>query len=277
MPVLSPHKLWPNKRVPYEAADPEIEQWLLQINAATKLTLLVRRAPADPDYVSAKRGGGKSESIGYIPNCGKYKVTADNLFSMQHEILHALGFHHEQLHSKGPWGVFGTKAATKDKIDPKLMAAWGKTMLRPEQLIAPPSDNPDRVQTAAGAALQQSLLKQPRAADAEEKLGRKPQLDQERPPVERKRRNSDTTGGLVRMDSNQQAIDAHMNSYAAAVGDNKVSHYLECDFDSVMMYSEMANAVAAVGLKKNMHRSGKHPLAPCMSNSDVQALIHLYG
>jgi len=75
---------------------------------------------------------------------------------------------------------------------------------------------------------------------------------------------------------NEAAIQAHKDSYQAALDDQGVMHILSCDFDSVMMYSQMRAAVEAVGGVK-MVKTGKPAGSSYLSNGDVQALRYMYN
>ena len=236
MAVISLGKRWPNARVPYEAGSSSIESWLIEINTVAKLDIFVPREDSDSDYLSAKSGNGKSEAIGYVPNCGEYRISAQRKQSMQHEALHALGFHHEQLHSGGPWGAFGLKATSASMIWDKVLEAWGRQM-----------GNPSSSST------------------------RRPN-----PPRRRERRASITSGIRPEVEINEAAIKAHKDSYDAALADNGVMHILSCDFDSVMMYSQMRAAVEEVGGVK-MVKTGKPAGSDHLSNGEIQALRYMYN
>jgi hypothetical protein len=241
MAVLSNSKTWPNGRVPYEAENVEIERWLLEINAAVGYPILVPKGVSDSDYIRAQRGNGQSESIGYEKNSGACLITANNKSTMQHELLHALGFHHEQLHKNGPWGAFGTKASSASRIDANLLTAFGKGMLDADAI------------SAEAAAHSKSAVR-PGSG----------------------RRNSISAGDKVVVSVNQEAIDQHKRAYDEAVTSNSIEHRDACDFDSVMMYPEMTKAAEAVKLGDKVTKTGKHPRAPSLSNGDVNALQYLY-
>ena len=104
MAVISKTKRWLNSRVPYvvDPASDEINKWVIEINKALGYDLLVAKGTSDINYIKVAKGGGKSESIGCLSR-GAQTVSANQKRSMQHEILHALGFHHEQLHKGFPW------------------------------------------------------------------------------------------------------------------------------------------------------------------------------
>jgi hypothetical protein len=255
MPVISPHKLWPYSRVPYVAQTPEIESWLLEINSAIGFPLLVSKGISDVDYIAASTGSGKSESIGYVKNVGKYTITASKKFSMQHELMHALGFHHEQLHKGGPWGAFATKASSAEKIDKELLKIWGANML-PEGSKPKASESPTLAKTASTT---DGIAK--KTSDGET----------------HKRRMSIGGGEKLVMDINKEAIEQHKRAYKEAIEDNNIEHWKSCDFDSVMMYGEMRKAVESLpAFKDKAIGSKKHPKAECLSNLDVQALQTFY-
>lgn len=252
MAVISPQKIWPDARVPYVAETPEIDGWLREINAAVGFPLLVPKGKSDSDYISAERGAGKSETIGYRKEKGKHKITAGNKFSMQHELLHALGFHHEQLHRDGPWGAFGTKATKVDRIDKGLLERWGANMVPEDSRVLVPQAAPKK------PAVLEDVPKKKTEAE----------------PEGRGRRKSITSGEKVLLKVNQEAIEQHKRAYQEVLDDTNIVCYQSCDFDSVMMYGEMREAARI--FQDKMKSTGKHSKAPCLSNGDVDALKHLY-
>lgn len=254
MAVISPAKKWPDRRVPYVAESTEIEAWLLEINTVIGFALLVPRKDDDPDYVLAQKNAyGVSETLGYIKSHGAHKINGKDRFTMQHELFHTLAFHHEQLHAKGPWGAFGTRAKGKANLDGRLMAAWGRNMV-PEASRIPAAVAPAKAAVAPAAI-------GGKAADAA--------------PASRARSSSFSAGEVILSASNEQAIEAHKNAYQAAQDDDNILHFGDCDFDSLMMYSEMRNSAAE--LRLTMARTGRTAEAPEISNGDVAALQHLYS
>ena len=105
MSVITVNKRWQVSKIPYtiEPYNVNVETWLQEINAAVGYDILTWKHPNDNDYVKATygEGSGSSETIG--KKGGVQTIGGDNVHTMIHEMLHALGFFHEQLHKKYPW------------------------------------------------------------------------------------------------------------------------------------------------------------------------------
>jgi hypothetical protein len=96
---------WPNSRVPYVivGGGPDPETWFGQVNACVGFGLLVPRQATDISYLQLTIGAhSKSEAIGYLGN-GMQTIGGTTKHTVIHELLHALGFKHEQLHRRFPW------------------------------------------------------------------------------------------------------------------------------------------------------------------------------
>lgn len=245
MAVISLGKRWPNGQVPYVAGSDKIEEWLLEINKLAKIEIFIPKEDSHSNYLSAKTGNGSSDAIGFIKGCGEYKISAQRKRSMQHEALHALGFHHEQLHSGGPWGAFGTKARNSGRIDTDLLDAWGKEMANPGSSSAAPTTTTTSIPSTPSA------------------------------PTTRRRSASITSGIKPTVDKNEAAMDAHKRSYDEAVKDTTVMHILSCDFSSVMMYPQMKAAAKACG--RTLVETGIPAQSEFLSNGDIQALQYMYN
>lgn len=132
MPVFSVDKRWPFKQIPVRIYDKstekehsDIQSWVQDFNLQLGYKLLDDAATNPSSWLLLKTGGGKSEQIGYKP--GETLVTANKLSSMHHEIMHALGFHHEQYHSQYPWNdKFKWALPPKEKsfLSPKENKRW---------------------------------------------------------------------------------------------------------------------------------------------------------
>ena len=255
MAVISPHKAWPDSRVPYVADTPETAQWLLEINRVIGFPLLVEKGISDSDFVNATKGArGGSETIGYVKGKGAHGITGSHKATLQHELMHALGFHHEQLHAKGPWGAFGTRAATADRIDKKLLESFGANMVPAASRIAIPVAPSSVVRDLESASSKKAPVETGAHGHA--------------------RRSSISSGEVLKLAVNAEAMEQHLRAYQEALSDRNIVHMGDCDFDSVMMYGEMT--LAARSLKLTMVNTGRMTLAPHLSNGDVQALKHLY-
>lgn len=255
MAVISPHKAWPDSRVPYVADTRETEKWLLEINHVIGFPLLVEKGISDSDYLQAVKGTrGGSETIGYTKGKGAHGITGAHKATMQHELLHALGFHHEQLHAKGPWGAFGTKATTADRLDKTLLEQFGVNMVPASSRIETPV-----APTSVVRDLEFASVKKVSAEPV------KPGLT---------RRKSISEGEAPKITMNLEAMEQHRRAYQEALTDNNIVHLGDCDFDSVMMYNEMT--LAAQHLRLTMVNTGRTTRATHLSNGDVQALKYLY-
>lgn len=106
MSVFLKIKRWPSSRVPYVIqanGGLPVETWFQEVNAAIGFALLVPKQHDDLSFVELTVGGYSiSEDIGCKGN-GKQTIGGSNKFTIIHELLHALGFKHEQLHRNLPW------------------------------------------------------------------------------------------------------------------------------------------------------------------------------
>jgi hypothetical protein len=104
--------------------------------------LLVPRQPADANYIRLTMGGySASEQIG-CKGAGMQTIGGSDKFTVVHEMFHALGFKHEQLHKKFPWDdsdpkrlrvdrMFTYKGKLKTKNNADLYAAVVRAHNRP--------------------------------------------------------------------------------------------------------------------------------------------------
>lgn len=103
---------------------------IAEINEAVGFDLLVEKASTDTAYLKIKtvaEAVGSSKSIGYRNEA--IGVTANTQETMIHELLHALGFGHEQYHKDYPWAD-GNKTwnyTIADSFDPRTQAAYEKS------------------------------------------------------------------------------------------------------------------------------------------------------
>ncbi|MHC4269817.1 MAG: M12 family metallopeptidase [Planctomycetota bacterium] len=103
MSIYDSTTTWTNGYVPYDSTSPDINGYLamMDINRAVGYALFRPKTTSDTDYVELKHGGGSAKGIG--KSTGKRKVTAGSYRSFLHELMHVLGFRHEQYHTSYPW------------------------------------------------------------------------------------------------------------------------------------------------------------------------------
>lgn len=103
MSVYDSTTTWTTGYVPYDSTNPDINGYLamMDINRAVGYALFKAKATSDADYIELKHGGGNAKAIG--KKTGKMKVTAGSYRSFIHELMHILGFRHEQYHTSYPW------------------------------------------------------------------------------------------------------------------------------------------------------------------------------
>lgn len=105
MPVVNINNLWSDSRVPivYDASlRKQTEPWIQEVNEAVGYELMVEKEDSDTSWIKVVPGKGRSEQIGCAGK-GEQTISGQDQFSMQHELMHALGFHHEQLHEDYAW------------------------------------------------------------------------------------------------------------------------------------------------------------------------------
>ncbi len=102
MPVIEKNKKW-RTHVPYQNQTnyPAVAAAIEAINAAVEWELLRPRTD-ETDYLLLKSGGHHHSAVGR--QGGKQDVAvSDCRFTAVHEIMHGLGFHHEEKHAGFPW------------------------------------------------------------------------------------------------------------------------------------------------------------------------------
>jgi hypothetical protein len=246
MSVLYAGKRWIGGSIPYVVDPPNetLESWLQNINLTVKRQVLVRRT-AEVDYLSVSHGGGNSEEIGR--KGGRQAVTGSTEFVIHHEILHAIGFAHEQLHRDFPW----------DDTDPDL----DRTTLLNDLRYSFNRGKVRRVQNPK--TLEYSVVK-----------GQRLRMKQEW--------NLELYKQIVQT-VHEQYADSNLRMRFLTVTDPDVTHLNRCDFDSVMMYIPMREVVENVsprvpfgGGAYTMRRSGFPPESRTLSSDDVAGILHLY-
>lgn len=184
MPLMLTQLTWPGARVPYQVAAArrdELQTWIDHFNADVGAAILVPRK-AEADYIEVAIGAGNSGQVG--KKGGKQDVTGGTEEVMYHELMHVLGFHHEQYHWRFPWD--------HSDPDPKIGVGWAM-----------------RGNVKPRANTWNALL-------------------------------YDKVKGRYGGDFGAQAQLQHMYKKRE---DIHLTHTDNCDFDSVMMYSEFVRAV----------------------------------
>lgn len=103
MSIYDSTTTWPTGYVPYDSTSPDQNGYLamMDINRAVGYALFRSKTMMDTDYLELKFGGGNAGLIGR--STGKRRVTAGEYRSFLHELMHVLGFRHEQYHTSYPW------------------------------------------------------------------------------------------------------------------------------------------------------------------------------
>lgn len=145
MPVVNINDLWPNSRVPLvfeNAAAEKAMPWIEEVNKVLGYSLLVPKESSDENWIKVlvpkEKEHSKSEKIG-CGGKGEQTIKATNKYSLQHELLHALGFRHEQLHEDFAWDdsdvppkeierIFGPKKRIPGEFNVKLLKQIESTM-----------------------------------------------------------------------------------------------------------------------------------------------------
>lgn len=118
MSVFVKNNRWANSRVPYviKPDKHESEQWFDQVNQCVGFTLLVPKEASDISYIQLTIGSdSKSEQIG-CKGTGMQTIGGTRKATVIHELFHALGFKHEQLHRNFPWDDNDPKRLTVDRM-----------------------------------------------------------------------------------------------------------------------------------------------------------------
>jgi hypothetical protein len=118
MSVILKGRRWPRSRVPYfiNGGTLEHDAWFDEVNRALQFPLLVQRTFGDSSVLQLNVGGpSKSEQIGWSGNATQVIGGTDKQ-TVVHELLHALGFRHEQLHKGFPWDDNDPKLTSVDRM-----------------------------------------------------------------------------------------------------------------------------------------------------------------
>jgi hypothetical protein len=266
MPVIKRNQWWPNSRVPYTFKEgpygaftlqevEAIKGYIGEINKAVGYELLEPRLDSDPNYievVKAQNGSGFSQEKGYVGK-GKQMVYVPNVKDVvQHEILHALGFYHEQQHRDYPWSHEFLKTAPR--VEELRIMGLTETAPTVEELRGMGLTEEGRSRTKEG----RSRTKKGRSRTKEVYIGDD---------------NIRLFKRVQRLGVGSNFICCNILDWITAQRDQSAMSWGLCDPDSVMMYKEMGQAV--IGMP-NMYPSGHATDAPCLSNRDVEALRFMY-
>ncbi|CAN5532163.1 hypothetical protein BH09PSE5_BH09PSE5_44860 [soil metagenome] len=105
MSVILRGSRWPGSRVPYVINDGSLmhDRWFEEVNAAMGYRFLLRARSGDASRLVLTVGAmSRSEVIGWSGRASQ-AIGGTDKQSVVHELLHALGFKHEQLHRHFPW------------------------------------------------------------------------------------------------------------------------------------------------------------------------------
>jgi len=313
MPVVSAHRIWPFPHIPYCIGNDQstentkkLEAWVTGFNDQLGYALLKPHAK-EASRLLLKVGGGKSENIGY--EAGETLVTGSSAATLHHEILHALGFHHEQYHQLFPWNDADTTwESDATTWNHALHAAWAKAYAtglagRMEDLLgkAKTSDKSSTSLASLGldVAPKKPATLQPKKAHDLSGLNLDVSIVSHKPqgkgtkgsgpvlPLAPKLPDS----GLVDSQTTKTAaanVAQQLKARKACVDEPKIEHSdAGADLDAVMMYSEARKAAESCfagsqGAKHkpvgaNQRNSGKCQLgAKTLSNDEVAALKKYY-
>jgi hypothetical protein len=244
---------WPSSRIPYTIREKAqlIEPWLQEVNTCLGYALLVTKENTDQNYILVDSGAGRSENIGF--KGGMQTITAMDKEQMQHELFHALGFHHEQYHRDFPW----------DDTSPKRPPETRRSAI-----------NFYEYQNLEPGSWNEKVFKQ---------LGRQGATAPGRLKQDIAGSDRLTSEQILELQGKRYA-NGQLNGRFYTLNDTNVESWGYCDFDSVMMYPECRNAVMGVlsGQSPPAHpvgkaanqRSGK--AAEFLSVQDVAAIKHMY-
>lgn len=95
---------WPRSHIPCDnpGNDNTIAEAIQEFNRAVGYHILVDRIPTDTAYISITHGPGNANAIGRTGNHA-HAITGNTRPMVIHEIMHVLGFLHEQYHRYYPW------------------------------------------------------------------------------------------------------------------------------------------------------------------------------
>jgi len=104
MAVFFRNGRWPRSCIPCDnpGNNNTIAEAIQEFNRAVGYHILVDKIATDTAYISITLGGGNANVIGYTGNHAR-GISGDTRPVVIHEIMHVLGFLHEQYHRYYPW------------------------------------------------------------------------------------------------------------------------------------------------------------------------------
>jgi hypothetical protein len=274
MAVINANRVW-TKFVPYlvnKGVDARfrnvIETSIAHINTSAGIRILVPLKGSDMDFLDISSGHEKSESIGY--QRGPIIVKATSKRSLIHEILHALGFCHEQLHPNFAWciargqereaienpGAFLKKSDWNRRLAEKIddhVKGQRQEIKRPERKLPferqpQPETKHSRQRRGTGGTAPRPY---PRTTLARsDSGGAVPRPSPRSRPREIKRTPAQDafarspTGKKYLKAAKKQEVGAvtQFRSYLECLSDPNLIVSPDCDYDSIMMYDPLARA-----------------------------------
>lgn len=246
MAVIVANSRW-QSHVPY-VIDPLARRLasgcIAEINAAAG-KILVPKKGNDRAFLDISKGYAQSESIGY--KGGPIQVSAESRRALIHEILHALGFCHEQFHSDFAWSV-PQPDVRRAKENPKRYFAttaranpWNKYLidLIERGLKAPKKMPALKKRAGTGGTAKPRMDERQRQLQARRAGHKRRQDDPEF------RKFLETKGkaiGRSLLESPDPGPEQQFMSYVECLSNPNIIMSDVCDYDSIMMYDNMAQA-----------------------------------
>jgi hypothetical protein len=294
MAVISGDRLWkcPVPYVFHANARELVLEAIPEINAAAGRRILFEVAPkhAPEAHLHISKANAQSESIGFIVQ--QIKVSAESKRALIHEILHALGFHHEQFHRRFAWHLRDDEMEVassnpkvylpkKDwnrflarKIDEKFLEA---EPYKESKGVPQPYKESKGLQPSFKAAFSGKIPKSPKlvTASSASKIPKSPKFgkssssvgmpssspkfkhtisgggkphDQSLPPEPKTAEKAAFLKKPVAKQHQKAAkkmmlgAEQQFRSYLECISNQNIIRTEYCDYDSIMMYDELAGA-----------------------------------
>lgn len=130
MPVFDTRKRWKEESlIPYTLPSggvPKVRQAIKDLNTAVGWSLLIERSEED-DYLRIVLSDHCNSPVGRQGGAQDVQVR-DELFTATHELMHGLGFHHEEKHKDFPWMDTRYDFGTKGFTPPLANGSWDASL-----------------------------------------------------------------------------------------------------------------------------------------------------